>query len=201
MKRIEAQTFYELLEVRPRATRKEIQIAFDRARETFHTDSLAVYSLFSEKEIRDIRGRIEEAYRVLMDEGLRKAYDQSYLSPEDLMEGHDLSASPEVNAKSHEIPSSLPSVPEAVLDQEATSYRGRTLKRMREESGMDLKAMSSNTKINPRVLEWIEGEALDKLPAEVYLKGFLKAYAMCLRLDPKKVIDGYLQFVKENHGR
>ena len=171
MKRIEDQTYYEILEINPSATPKEIQRAYDRARETFHADSLAVYSLFSEKEVRTIQSRIEEAYRVLIDEGLREGYDQSHPAPE------------------------------PALDQDPLVYRGKTLKRIREKFGMDLKAISSQTKITLRVLEWIEEEALDKLPPEVYLKGFLRAYAQCLGLEPQKVVDGYLQFRRENRAK
>ena len=78
MKWIGEQTYYEVLEVSPTATTKEIQMAYEHAKETFHSDSLAVYSLFSEEEINEIQKAIEEAYRVLMDEALRKRYDQSH---------------------------------------------------------------------------------------------------------------------------
>ena len=54
MKLIEEQTYYEILEVSPTATAKEIQMAYEHAKETFHSDSLAIYSLFSEEEIKEI---------------------------------------------------------------------------------------------------------------------------------------------------
>jgi flagellar biosynthesis protein FlhG len=187
MKRIEDQTYYEILEISPTATSGEIQKAYDRARETFHADSLAVYSLFSEKEVSAIQARIEEAYRILTDDGLRKDYDQSHLPPENV-------------AKPQESPGA-PSSLELPREQEPLVYRGKTLKRIRENSGMNLRVLSSETKINPRILEWIEEEIFDKLPAEVYLKGFLKAYAQCLGLVPQKVIDGYLEFMKDNRGK
>jgi curved DNA-binding protein CbpA len=198
MKRIEDQTYYEILEINPTATTKEIQRAYDRAKETFHTDSLAMYSLFSEKEVKDLQIRIEEAYRVLMDNVLRAGYDQSHLSPAELMKAQDFRQSPETMAESRQVKSSLPPPPEPPVGQEPLVYRGRTLKQIRERSGMDLKSVSSQTKITPRILEWIEEEALDKLPPEVYLKGFLRAYAQCLGLVPQKVIDGYLQFTQES---
>jgi curved DNA-binding protein CbpA len=201
MKRIEDQTYYEILEISPTATPREIRRAYDRARETFHADSLAVYSLFSEKEVSAIQARIEEAYRVLMDDGLREDYDQSHLPPASLAEAQALPESPERMAESDKIESSLPPHQELPLEQEPLVYRGRTLKQIREKSGMDLKVVSSQTKINPRILEWIEEEAFDKLPSEVYLKGFLKAYAQCLGLVPQKVIDGYLQFTRENRAK
>jgi DnaJ-class molecular chaperone len=48
MKQIEEQTYYEILEVNSHATAKEIQRAYENAKETYHRDSLAIYSLFSE---------------------------------------------------------------------------------------------------------------------------------------------------------
>src|SRR4030043_931540 len=81
MKRIEEQTYYEILEVSPTATAKEIQMAYEHAKETFHADSMAVYSLFSDEEVKEIQEAIEEAFRVLMDEALRRNYDQSHFQP------------------------------------------------------------------------------------------------------------------------
>ena len=79
MKDIRDQTYYEILEISPTATPKEIQRAYEHARETFHADSVAVYSLFSEEEVKGIEGAVEEAYRVLIDETLRRDYNQSHL--------------------------------------------------------------------------------------------------------------------------
>jgi cytoskeletal protein RodZ len=47
-------------------------------------------------------------------------------------------------------------------------------------------------------LESIEEETFEKLPALVYLKGFLKSYAQSLGLDPQKVIEDYLQLLNES---
>ncbi len=78
IKGIKDQTYYEILEVNRTATAKEIQRAYEHAKETFHADSLAIYSLFSEEEVKEIQEAIEEAYRILMDEALRRSYDQSH---------------------------------------------------------------------------------------------------------------------------
>src|SRR4030042_3290454 len=77
IKGIKDQTYYEILEISPTATAKEVQRAYEHAKETFHADSVAVYSLFSEGEVKEIEEAVEEAYRVLMDEGLRRDYNQS----------------------------------------------------------------------------------------------------------------------------
>jgi cytoskeletal protein RodZ len=52
-----------------------------------------------------------------------------------------------------------------------------------------------------KILGWIEEETLEKLPALVYLKGFLRGYAQSLGLEPQKVIEGYLQFLNESKKR
>lgn len=196
MKRIEEQTYYEILEVSPNATGKEIQKAYDHAKETFHADSLAIYSLFSEKEIKEIQGAVEEAYRVLMDEEMRKGYDQSYLQTTGKEAREKSLEIQEMEGKSQEKKGSL-SFTDLLIDIGEVIYRGKTLKQIRERLGIDLKTISMETKINMKILEWIEEETLEKLPALVYLKGFLKAYAQVLNLDSQKVIEGYLQIFKE----
>jgi cytoskeletal protein RodZ len=47
-------------------------------------------------------------------------------------------------------------------------------------------------------LEWIEEEAFEKLPALVYLKGFLRAYAQSLGLNSQKVVEEYIRFMGES---
>ncbi len=194
MKRIKQQTYYEILEVSPTATIKEIQLAYDHAKETFHLDSLAVYSLFSEEEIHEIQAAIEEAYRVLMDEALRKRYDQSHFQTP---EGPEWEKPSEIQGIPWEKKTAL-SFTELSTDGGAGIYRGQTLRQVREKMGIDLKTISVETKINMKILEWIEEEALDKLPALVYLKGFLRGYAQSLGLDPQKVIEGYMHFLNES---
>jgi DnaJ-class molecular chaperone len=193
MKRIEEQTHYEILEVNTDATIKEIQRAYDHAQETFHADSLAIYSLFSEEEMMEIRAAIQEAYRVLMDEALRRSYDQSHSH---LIERSSREKPTEKPVKSSEIKGSL-SFTDLSLEVGEMTYRGNSLKQIREKLGIDLKAISSETRINIKTLDRIEKEDLEHLPAMVYLKGFLKSYAQALHLDPQKLIDGYFKLFKE----
>ena len=194
MKGIEEQTYYEVLEVTPTASAKEIQKAYEHAKETFHQDSLAVYSLFTEQEINGIQVAIEEAYRVLMDEALRKSYDQSHFGTP----GGPRWEKPfeiQVISREKKPPPSSVSVP---MSTGEVVYRGRTLKQIRERMGIDLEIISQETKINKKTLESIEEEDLERLPALVYLKGFLRGYAQSLGLDPQKVVEGYLAFLDED---
>jgi flagellar biosynthesis protein FlhG len=194
MKLIEDQTYYEILEVSPTAAAKEIQLAYEHAKETFNSNSLAVYSLFSEEEMKEIQIAIEEAYRVLMDEALRKRYDQSHFQTPG---GQKWERPSEIQGFSWEKKSSLAFMDLSVEVGEEV-FRGKTLKQIREKMGIDLKNVAAETKINMKILEWIEEEALEKLPALVYLKGFLRGYAQSLGLEPQKVIEGYVQFLNES---
>jgi DnaJ-class molecular chaperone len=197
MKGIKDQTYYEILEVSTTATIKEIQRAYDHAKETFQVDSLAVYSLFAEEEMREIQEAIEEAYGVLKDEVLRKSYDQSHLQ---VVGGQLTEKSPEAQETSEERKTGL-SFTSLSFNVEEGLYRGKTLKQVREKMGIELQAISQETKISIKVLEGIEEEALEKLPPLVYLKGFLKSFAQYIGLDPQRVVEDYLRFMDESKKR
>jgi flagellar biosynthesis protein FlhG len=194
IKGIKDQTYYEILEISPTATAKEIQRAYEHAKETFHPDSVAVYSLFSEEEVKEIEVNVEEAYRVLMDEALRRNYNQSHFQ---MVGGQPPENTSKAQGVSREQPSLL-SFTGLSFNVEEEFYRGKTLKQVRERMGVELQTISKEIKINIRILEWIEEEAFEKLPALVYLKGFLKSYARSLGLDSQKVIEEYLRFMEES---
>lgn len=197
MRGIKDQTYYEILEISPTATSKEIQRAYEHAKETFHPDSVAVYSLFSEEEVKEIEESVEEAYRVLTDEALRRDYNQSHLQRVPMAEGQPTGASSEAREISREKKPSL-SFTGLSFNVEDGPYRGKTLKQVREGMGIELQTISNKMKINIKILEWIEGEVFEKLPPLVYLKGFLKSYAQSLGLDPLKVIEEYIRSKEES---
>ena len=207
MKPIEEQTYYEILEVAPNASAKEIQRAYEHAKETFNNDSVAIYSLFSEEEIRKIQVAIEEAYRVLLEEALRKSGDHSYAQMPDKQRWEkplELGTGPKEAIEIKETKytkAQPPPVKEIPGGAGIEDYRGKTLKQIRERMGIELQAVSAETKISPKILQSIEEEAFGKLPALVYLKGFLRSYAQSLGLDPTRVIEGYLRFLNENKGK
>jgi flagellar biosynthesis protein FlhG len=194
IKGIKDQTYYEVLEVSHTATPKEIQRAYEQAKETFDVDSVAIYSLFSEEEVKKIQEAIEEAYQTLIDEGLRSSYDQTRfqlgggLPPEEPSETQEVS---------EEKKTSL-SFTGLSFNAEGEVYRGKALKQVRERMGVEPQTISKETKISMKTLEWIEEEAFEKLPPLVYLKGFLKSYAQSLGLDPQKVIEEYIRSMEES---
>jgi cytoskeletal protein RodZ len=46
------------------------------------------------------------------------------------------------------------------------------------------------------MLTMIEENQYDSLPAEVFLKSFLKSYAEILQIDSYRVVEGYLKSMK-----
>ncbi len=194
IKGIKDQTHYEVLEVSPNATPKEIQRAYEQAKETFDADSLAIYSLFSQGEVKEIQEAIEEAYRILIDEESRKSYDQTQSQTVGGLPIEEPTKTREV----FEERKPYLSFTGLLFNTEAEVCRGKALKQVRERMGIDSQTISRETKIPIKTLEWIEEEAFEKLPPLVYLKGFLRSYAQSLGLDPPKVIEEYIRYMEES---
>jgi hypothetical protein len=80
---------------------------------------------------------------------------------------------------------------------------GEKLSKKRAALGYEIKDVERATKIRAKYLEYIEAGEWSKLPPDVFVRGFLKSYAVLLRLNPEKVILIYLKEkgLKENVGR
>lgn len=76
MNRFLNQNYYEILEIRPDASYKEIGEAYRRAKETYSGESLATYSLFTQEECKEIVAAIEAAYSALSFSKSREEYDR-----------------------------------------------------------------------------------------------------------------------------
>ena len=68
---------------------------------------------------------------------------------------------------------------------------GEVLKNKRESLGKDLNAVSVDTKIQKRFLEYIENNQYDKFDSEVFASGFIKIYSKYLGLDVEKLLAIY----------
>jgi cytoskeletal protein RodZ len=65
---------------------------------------------------------------------------------------------------------------------------GAYLKKNRDMRGISLEEIASSTKININILSYLETDRFDKLPAPVFVKGFIKTYLKYLDVDPKEAI-------------
>ena len=73
---------------------------------------------------------------------------------------------------------------------------GEFLKKAREAMGLELATISEETKIGRSMLEYIENERLERLPAMVYLKNFTRQIADCLGLDEDRVATSYVERIR-----
>jgi cytoskeleton protein RodZ len=76
----------------------------------------------------------------------------------------------------------------------AKSRIGTRLRQARVRRGIGLDQASKGTRIRPRYLHALERDAsLDAFPAPVYAKAFLREYAQWLGLDPKPLVDSFVE--------
>lgn len=70
---------------------------------------------------------------------------------------------------------------------------GRYLKRERELRAVSLEELAQTTRIPLKMLQNIEADDFDRLPGEVFTRGFLKSYARALGMDADDVMGVYGQ--------
>ena len=68
---------------------------------------------------------------------------------------------------------------------------GSSLREARERQGLDLATVERQTKIRGKYLRALEDEQFEVLPAQTYVKGFLRTYAETLGLDGQLYVDEY----------
>lgn len=74
---------------------------------------------------------------------------------------------------------------------------GEYLKRERELRGVTLEEISQATNIGKTFLKALENDDYDALPAEVFVKGFLRAYAENTGMDSNEVLLAYDEFISK----
>ncbi|UCF06712.1 MAG: DUF4115 domain-containing protein [bacterium] len=68
---------------------------------------------------------------------------------------------------------------------------GEVLLAARERSGLTLDEVSQETKVPKSMLEYLETDNFDAIPAKVYVKGFLRSYGSFLGLDIDYILNKY----------
>jgi cytoskeletal protein RodZ len=70
---------------------------------------------------------------------------------------------------------------------------GETLRRERELRQISLREIAEATKINLRYLDALEHDDFRHLPGGVFNKGFVRAYAQFIGIDPESMVMAYLE--------
>ncbi len=189
MKPLPEQDHYEVLEVPRNSSPERIERAYRLAQSTYAEDSLAGYSVFEAGGSQEIRQRVETAYRVLSNDESRLAYNA-------LLAATD--AGGPASADATVLPAALPAQPVAPIDtfeeidDASADFDGARLRRARLRRGMDLEDVANATKISASYLRLIEEERFAELPARVYVRGFVGAFAAYVGLDPHDVSAAYM---------
>jgi hypothetical protein len=165
---------FRALELEPGATVNEVRKAYAYLKDLYSRDSLPIASLkdvdFSEERRQEILEEIEEAYSSLIE-----ALDQ----------------------KRHAVEEVTGSAPGGLDVNEEISriskFSGASLRHIREKLGVELYDIGNATKIHTPYLENIELEKFNLLPEEIYMKGYLTAYAKHLSLDAARVVSDYME--------
>ena len=216
--RLNDQNHYQVLEISCEASADEIQSAYEVARDIYSHDALVSGSILSEHERRRTFDRIAEAYQTLIAEESRRLYDRrlglaessnrpfrstaSVHEPvaERAEETRELQAQdrkPEVEPTKVRVePRKCP-----LQLKPSEQASGEFLRKAREAMGLELATISEETKIGSSMLEYIESERIDRLPAPVYLRNFTRQMARCLGLDEERISMSYLDRIRQrsNH--
>jgi curved DNA-binding protein CbpA len=228
MRGIDELDHYEMLEVARSASPGEIDRAYRMAQETWADGSLALYSIFEKRDASEIRARLDEAYRVLADAELRASYDLSHhavggavgavsASPAEALASKALNGAraKELNGARAAVTASSPRMDDAVdvataggFDDGVEGYEpeedssgefdGPRLRRTRLFRGYEIEQIADVTKIASLHLRNIEDENYVELPADVYVRGFVTAYAKTIGLDPQAVVPSYMARLQES---
>jgi cytoskeleton protein RodZ len=70
---------------------------------------------------------------------------------------------------------------------------GATLRHARTRRGLTVEQLARSTKISRSTLEALENDDFDRLPGGVYTRGFLRAYAREVNLDPEETVEQYME--------
>ncbi len=213
--------YYDILEVAEDADGDTIHRGYMRAKNAYTQDSLALYSLMSPDECAKTLELIEEAYSILSNINKRKQYDQARglnnqgvygnskpnFSADEMTMGHNPQKSYS-EGKSKGSMFKIMANMRYTLDykvnpdfekeiEQASDYSGEFLKSIREYKCVEISRMAEMTKISKTYIRYIEDESFDKLPASVYVRGFVYQYAKTLKLNPELVANSFLYRMKQ----
>jgi flagellar biosynthesis protein FlhG len=96
------------------------------------------------------------------------------------------------------LPRELAAFDEAGVEEDGADWSGPRLRRARMVRGLEIEDVATATKINPAYLRFLEDERFDDLPAVVYVRGFVAAYARHLGLDAARVARSYAARCEEH---
>lgn len=75
---------------------------------------------------------------------------------------------------------------------------GKSLRTARETKGYTIGQLAEKTKIMPSMIEALEREDFSKIAAPIYGRGFVRLYCEAVGLDPKPLVDEFMDIMNGN---
>lgn len=88
---------------------------------------------------------------------------------------------------------SMPS--EDLARPEPLETPGRQLRALREARRLDIDRVAAQLHLQRHVVEWLESDQYDRLPAPVFVTGYIRNYARLLGVDPTPLVAAYRALV------
>jgi flagellar biosynthesis protein FlhG len=152
---------WQLLDLEPGADLAAVNKALRFRRSLYQPDALATYNLLEEDERSRMLERIDDAYR-----RITGSEPPPFRGPQ--------AVSPAVE-EPPETPTGSP--------PDARTEPGALLRYHRRQRGLTMAQVAAETKIRPALLEQLESERIEDLPAAVFVRGHVLQYARALGID------------------
>ena len=166
---------WKLLDLSPGADLSEVNRALHYRRALYQPGALATYNLFDEDERLRMLERIDEAYRRITCSEPPPNHGSQPSRVADEADTEALSGPP----------------------PDSRAEPGAHMRYHRRAKGLTLEQLATETKIRATLLAQIESEAVDELPAAVFVRGHVLQYARALGLsDPNETAARYLAKLK-----
>jgi cytoskeletal protein RodZ len=86
----------------------------------------------------------------------------------------------------------------AIIERARSDF-GTAMRHLREERGVSLRQIADATKISVSALEALERNDISRLPGGIFSRGFVRAYAVEVGLDPEQTVrDFMVQFPQDS---
>lgn len=78
-----------------------------------------------------------------------------------------------------------------VTEAQSAVSIGETLRNLREERNLTVTEIAGRLHLDPRIIEQLERDAFEELPASIFVRGYIRNYAKQLEVDPERLIEIY----------
>lgn len=166
---------YDRLGLNPEVSTREVERAFYELRDLYSEESLATYSLLEYADRQEKLESLQDAYDRILRSRLHVASQENGATI--IVDDQHL----------------LSEARMICVDADPQQKPGAFLQQMREAHGLSLNDVAERTKVGSFQLRGIEEQRFDVLPAPVYLRGFLLAFARVVEApDAEILVDSFM---------